>query len=118
VSVTGLDTVQKTVSLAGGRSISFDKLLLATGAEPVRVTIPGAELPHVFTLRSLADSQAIIAAVATAKVVVVIGASFIGLEVAASLMERKLKVHVVAPGMRPLQRVLGPELGNLGRVVI
>lgn len=115
VSVISLDVAQKSVNLAGGRSIPFDKLLLGTGAEPVRLNIPGAELPHVFTLRSLADSRAIIAAIATARVAVVIGASFIGLEVAASLIERKLKVHVVAPGMRPLQRVLGPELGNLVR---
>lgn len=113
--VTALDAGSKEVRLADRRSFPFDKLLLATGAEPVWLAILDAHLPHVFTLRSLSDSRAIVAAIAQARVVVVIGASFIGLEVAASLIERGLQVHIVAQGARPLQRVLGPELGDFVR---
>jgi nitrite reductase/ring-hydroxylating ferredoxin subunit len=91
-TVVKLDLRAHEALLSGGETVSYDRLLLATGAEPVRLTIAGAEQPHVHTLRSLADSNAIIAAAKTSKQAVVVGASFIGLEVAASLRARKLSV--------------------------
>jgi NADPH-dependent 2,4-dienoyl-CoA reductase/sulfur reductase-like enzyme/nitrite reductase/ring-hydroxylating ferredoxin subunit len=112
---TGLDARTRQLTLADGRAVGFDKLLLATGAEPIRLDIPGADLPHVHVLRSLADSRAIIADANPSKRAVVIGASFIGLEVAAALRAREIEVHVVAPERRPLERVLGPQFGDVIR---
>ncbi|WP_439541337.1 FAD-dependent oxidoreductase [Hyphomicrobium sp.] len=113
--VTGLRTGTREVVLAEGAAVPYDRLLLTTGAEPVRLTIPGADLPHVHTLRSLSDCRAIIEHAKTAKRVVVVGASFIGLEVAASLRARGLEVHVVAPDKIPMQKILGSEIGRLVR---
>src|SRR5262249_33862582 len=107
--VTAIDPKARAVTLASGASLPFDRLLLATGAEPVRLDIPGAGQPHVHVLRSLSDSRAIIAGAEKAKRAVVIGASFIGLEVAAALRAREIEVHVVAPERAPLERVLGAE---------
>ena len=108
---TRLDIAARQLDVDGHASLPFDALLLSTGADPVRLAIPGSELPHVRYLRSLADSRAIIAAASGASRAVVIGASFIGLEVAASLRARGLDVHVVGPEAVPLERVLGRELG-------
>ena len=91
-----------------GRHIPYDALVLATGAEPVRLPLPGADMAHVHVLRTLADSRAIAAGGGPA---VIIGASFIGLEVAASLKTRGLDVTVVGPESVPLARVLGDEVG-------
>jgi NADPH-dependent 2,4-dienoyl-CoA reductase/sulfur reductase-like enzyme len=114
-SVTGIDISTRTVTTAAGRAFPFDRLLLATGAEPVRLPIPGAEQPHVFTLRSLADSRAITARAREARSAVVLGSGFIGLETAASLRTRGLAVHVVSLDERPLEKVLGSELGDFVR---
>jgi NADPH-dependent 2,4-dienoyl-CoA reductase/sulfur reductase-like enzyme/nitrite reductase/ring-hydroxylating ferredoxin subunit len=110
--VKSLDAVKKTVTLDDGSSRGFGALLIATGADPVRLNIPGADSTQVFYLRSFADSRAIIAKTQKAKRVVVIGASFIGLEVAASLRTRQIAVDVVGPESVPLERVMGVEVGR------
>jgi NADPH-dependent 2,4-dienoyl-CoA reductase/sulfur reductase-like enzyme/nitrite reductase/ring-hydroxylating ferredoxin subunit len=114
-NVTGIDVKARQVAVAGGRNLAFDKLVLATGAEPIRLDIPGASEPHVHVLRSLGDARAIIANAKEARHAVVVGASFIGLEAAASLRARELEVHVVAPERRPMERVLGREFGDFIR---
>jgi apoptosis-inducing factor 3 len=114
-AATAIDVAGRRVTLGGGEELGFDKLLLATGAEPIRLQVPGADLPHVRTLRSLADSRDLIALARKGSHAVVIGASFIGLEAAAALRHREVEVHVVAPEARPMERVLGPELGNFVR---
>ena len=114
-TVNRIDRQMGVAVTSDGRSVPFDRLLLAPGAEPVKLLVPGADQPHVLTLRSLADSRAIIEAANTARSAVVVGAGFIGLEVAASLRARKIEVHVVAPDRQPLGKVLGPELGGYVR---
>jgi apoptosis-inducing factor 3 len=115
VEAVALDPKARRVTLSDGRAIPYGALLLATGAEPVRLDVPGASLPHVHTLRTLADSRAIVAAAAKSKRAVVVGSSFIGLEVAASLRERGVEVHVASRDARPLERIMGREVGDFVR---
>jgi NADPH-dependent 2,4-dienoyl-CoA reductase/sulfur reductase-like enzyme/nitrite reductase/ring-hydroxylating ferredoxin subunit len=113
----GIDTKARQITIAGGDSLPYDRLLLATGAEPVRLTIPGISLSHVHTLRSLADCRSIIDTAKNARRAVVMGASFIGLEAAAALRARNIEVHVVAPEQRPMERVLGSQMGDFVRAL-
>ena len=110
--VASIELSANRVLLANGKAVEYGALLLATGADPVRLEIPGAAPSQVLYLRTFADSRAIVARAATAKRVVVVGASFIGLEVAASLRKRDIDVHVVGPDSVPLQRVLGTRVGQ------
>ncbi len=114
-TVASIDTAGRAVVTADGRAFPFDRLLIATGAEPVRLPIPGADRDHVFTLRSQADSDALIARARDATAAVVLGSGFIGLEVAAALRDRGLAVHVVSQDALPLEKVLGPDLGRFIR---
>jgi len=109
---TALDTARRQVTLADGRTLEYGALLLATGAEPVRLSATGADLPHVHTLRNLADARAIIAGATGARRAAVIGSSFIGLEAAAALRQRGLEVDVIGRDALPLKRVLGEALGR------
>jgi NADPH-dependent 2,4-dienoyl-CoA reductase/sulfur reductase-like enzyme/nitrite reductase/ring-hydroxylating ferredoxin subunit len=110
--VVGVEPRARRVQLETGEAREYGALLLATGATPVRLADLERGAPPVHYLRTFRDSRAIIAAAADGKSVVVLGASFIGLEVAASLRARNLEVHVVAPDPRPLERVMGADLGE------
>jgi NADPH-dependent 2,4-dienoyl-CoA reductase/sulfur reductase-like enzyme/nitrite reductase/ring-hydroxylating ferredoxin subunit len=113
--VSAVDIARRRVEVEGGRQFEFDALLLATGAEPVRLAIPGAAADQVCYLRTFADSRAIVAKAAAARSVVVVGASFIGLEAAASLRARGIEVHVVGPEKVPMARILGEPAGQFIR---
>jgi NADPH-dependent 2,4-dienoyl-CoA reductase/sulfur reductase-like enzyme len=113
--VVSLDAQQKQIRTADGARYAFDRLLLATGADPVRLSIPGASDSQVCYLRSYADCRALVRKAESAKQVVILGGSFIGLEVAASLRTRGLAVHVVALEKEPLERVMGHEIGQFIR---
>jgi 3-phenylpropionate/trans-cinnamate dioxygenase ferredoxin reductase component len=114
-TVTSVDTAAEEVELDGGERLRYDRLLLATGAEPRRLSIPGDELPGVHYLRSVQDSDALRERLDRGGSVVVVGAGWIGAEVAASARQRGLDVTVVEPMSVPLERVLGPELGAIYR---
>ena len=115
--VVALDPETKRLTFDDGTTRSFGAIILATGAEAVRLAIPGEHGLPVHYLRTLADCRRIIKAAEAARRAVVLGASFIGLEVAASLRHRGLDVHVVAPGTRPFERVLGTQLGDFIRAL-
>jgi apoptosis-inducing factor 3 len=111
--VASLDVGRRSIELEGGESIRYDALLLATGARPVTLPVPGAELPHVHYLRTLADSRRLVESAGNARRAVVIGSGFIGLEVAASLVERGLQVSVIGRDSLPLEHALGTELAQV-----
>ncbi|MGI8822050.1 MAG: FAD-dependent oxidoreductase [Acidimicrobiia bacterium] len=113
--VTAIDRAGRTIELDEGEQLSYGALLLAPGAEPIRPPIGDAEPANVHYLRSLADSRAIVAAAESATTAVVVGAGFIGLEVAASLRQRGLEVTVIAPEAVPLAQIVGDELGSFVR---
>ena len=113
--VTAIDTAGRTVTLDDGGSIPYGALLLATGARPVVLKVQGADSDRVHYLRSFADSRAIIAKLSKGTRAVVVGASFIGLEVAASLRAREIETHVIAPVAKPMANIMGPEVGDFIR---
>jgi NADPH-dependent 2,4-dienoyl-CoA reductase/sulfur reductase-like enzyme/nitrite reductase/ring-hydroxylating ferredoxin subunit len=110
--VSTLDPEARELRMLSGRSPTYDRLLLATGSEPVRLPLPTQKLKHVHMLRSLADSRAIAATSQSAKRAVVVGSSFIGLEAAAALRMRGVEVDVVASSGRVFDRVFGPRLST------
>lgn len=111
--VTNVDASEQTITFKEGDTLRYDALLVATGGTARRLSIPGSDLKNVLTLRSFADADAIIEAAQQASHAVVIGASFIGMETASSLRERKLPVTVVAPGAAPFEKTLGAEIGRM-----
>ena len=113
--VESLDPGAHEITLQGGSRMGYSRLLLSTGAAPRRLTLPGADLPGVVYLREMGDSDALRAAIAEASRVVVIGAGWIGSEVAASARQLGAEVAVVAPDAVPLERVLGLEVGGVYR---
>ncbi|ACB94218.1 FAD-dependent oxidoreductase [Beijerinckia indica] len=115
--VERIDRGRHCVVFADGQELRYAKLLLATGAEPRAPTFPGYNLPHVHVLRSLADCRSLIEHAAHARHVVVLGASFIGLEAAASLRERGLEVDIVAHSEQPMEKTLGAQLGETLRAL-
>jgi apoptosis-inducing factor 3 len=116
-NVARIEPRSRQIALTNGEMIAFDRLLIATGAEPMRLAIPGADQPRACVLRSLSDCRAIIERAKTARRAVVLGASFIGLEVAAALRARNIEVHVVAPERRPMEQIFGPQLGDFVRAL-
>ncbi|HEY0371972.1 MAG TPA: FAD-dependent oxidoreductase [Thermoanaerobaculia bacterium] len=113
--VEAIDPARNEVRLASGEAIQYDRLILATGARARHLDLPIANGARIFYLRTWADAETLRATAETAKRAVVIGASFIGLETAASLRERGLDVTVVGAEERPLERVLGSALGDFLR---
>ncbi|RZU75570.1 NAD/ferredoxin-dependent reductase-like protein [Micromonospora kangleipakensis] len=111
--VTGIDRDDRQVVLADGERLGYDKLLLTAGSTPRRLDVPGADLGGVLYLRSLADSDRIAEALTDQAQLVVIGAGWIGLEIAAAARRHGAAVTVVETADLPLQRVLGDEVARV-----
>jgi len=116
-AVTALDPGSSQVTLRGGRELGYHRLLLATGAEPRRLSVPGADLDGIYNLRTLADCDVLRERLDAKAKVAVIGAGWIGAELAASARQRGAEVTVIEPQSVPLERVLGPEVGAVYRDV-
>jgi 3-phenylpropionate/trans-cinnamate dioxygenase ferredoxin reductase component len=116
-AVTGLDVGGRRVVLDDGRSLSFDKLLLTTGAQPRRIPVPGAELEGIFYLRTLADAEALRDRIEQGGRLAVVGAGWIGSEVAASARKKGADVTLIDPLALPNERIFGPEIGSFFRDV-
>jgi 3-phenylpropionate/trans-cinnamate dioxygenase ferredoxin reductase subunit len=114
-TVTAIEPASREVVLDDAVRVPYDRLLIATGARPRALPVPGADLPGVMTLRTMADADAIRAAATDAERVAVIGAGWIGSEVAASLRMLGRNVVLIAPESVPLERVLGPDVGGVYR---
>lgn len=111
--VESFDPLIKTVRLAGGEELTYGQLILATGSRPrVPGKMPGATLPGVHYLRTLADSEALRGAFTPGARLAIVGSGWIGLEIAASARQAGVDVSVVAPEKLPLERILGPEMGG------
>jgi 3-phenylpropionate/trans-cinnamate dioxygenase ferredoxin reductase component len=115
--VQSLDVTAREVVLSSGEHLAYDAVLLTTGAAPRRLSVPGSDLDGLHTLRTVADSDRLQAAIRGAGRVVVIGGGWIGCEVAASARQLGAEVAVIEAGQLPLERVLGPELGAFYRDV-
>ncbi len=113
--VKELKVLEKTITFESGVALKYDRVLIASGAEPRTLTVPGGELKNVFTLRNRDDSSAIIRACENALRVAVVGSSFIGIETAYSLSQRGLKITVIGPDSVPFERAFGQEIGNMFR---
>src|SRR2546429_80449 len=109
-TVRQVDTALKQLRLASGETVDYDKLVLCTGGRNRNLAVPGASLPGVYQLRTLAECDAIRQVARPGARAVVVGMSFIGAEVAASLRQMGLEVTVVLPGAAPLAKVLGNEV--------
>jgi len=115
--VTSLDPATHMMTFADGTSLHYDAALLATGSQPRKLDVPGESLEGVFTLRSLADANKLLAAMKNASRAVVIGSSFIGMETAACMRQRGLAVTVISSESTPFEKILGPEVGDLFRQI-
>jgi NADPH-dependent 2,4-dienoyl-CoA reductase/sulfur reductase-like enzyme/nitrite reductase/ring-hydroxylating ferredoxin subunit len=115
--ITRLDADRKTIGLSNGQILPYDKALIATGSVVTPLPFPGGKLANVFQLRSQEDAAKILRVAEPGKHVVVIGASFIGMEVAAALTERGLNVTVAGNGSAPFERQLGAAVGNVWRKI-
>ena len=112
-TVTGIDRAARQVTLAGGGTVGYDKLLITTGSVPRPLRVPGADLDGVLYLRTVGDSERLTAALKAGGQVVIAGSGWIGLETAAAAREYGCEVTVVEPDPAPLYRSIGPELGEV-----